>query len=992
MTRSRSLLLSLLWLVPCAAVALVGCYSTSSVPCEGVEGGFCKQGYVCTKKKPFVCILEGDLCGNDELDEGEQCDDGNRKNGDNCSADCKSTLTCGNGIIDEDSKLKLNEECDPGEDDPSVVATSNRARASGDSAACNVDCTRALCGDGKINSVRDETCDPHQDDPEIGPSTSSREAAEDSQNCNKDCTIAACGDGYRNRKFLISDLGSGEEKPEECDPREFDESITGTDNLRLASGDAEECDRDCTKPSCGDGHTNPKFLVVDKGTGDPVGEECDSGKGDADDCDVDCTVAACGDGYVNKKHKIKNLGIDDAAQTGFETCDPGFNNPDIRPGASRREASGDTPTCDRDCTERACGDGYLSDARDMKGILIEECEPGQDLPDGAKCENCKLLLCGNGRKDDNEACDFSVPGTKGCSPRCELESCGNGVLDPGDPCDDEVIGDGHGDPTVSANQNNCIAFSSTQCLINRCGDGFLDLEQDPDDPADKLEQCDDGPLGSQSATGESALCNSDCTVSACGDGKTNASFVVQLVERVDGTVDIAKRGDELMGKQCDPGSVDSSLTVGIDPSMASGDAASCDRDCSIAECGDLYTNTVRGEQCDDALGQNNRKPFTAICDDDCTWALCGDGQVNDKHRIPHLGDTGTLHGEECEPAGASPVGTDGKLASKETAACNKDCSIPRCGDGYVNAAFPVNGTATVFETCDDIFLPLGTAKTNTSVCNADCTAARCGDGYFNDQFEECEKAIDTKCTDQCKRSICGNASIDPGEQCEARGADTDDCNGRAGDPGDNQLALCQWSRCGDGFVNAQHRIEFSGDRDFNLESGGEQCDPASGTIPDENVAHANHRGRKALFPTADCDNDCSFVICGDGYENEVAGEAPGCDPAVQNPKTNLADSGRTLSPDCDSDCTAPACGDGIVNTQAGEGAGCDTGALKPLDPTGSIPETALCNVDCTAAQCGDGKINATAGEDCDPGPGKTTSDPHKASSGTASCTDTCTSI
>lgn len=51
-------------------------------------------------------------CGNNFVDEGEACDDGNTASGDNCSNDCGSDETCGNAITD----LAANEQCDDGND------------------------------------------------------------------------------------------------------------------------------------------------------------------------------------------------------------------------------------------------------------------------------------------------------------------------------------------------------------------------------------------------------------------------------------------------------------------------------------------------------------------------------------------------------------------------------------------------------------------------------------------------------------------------------------------------------------------------------------------------------------------------------------------------------------------------------------------------------------------------------------------------------------
>src|SRR3954471_5386119 len=60
----------------------------------------CSPGQTCAAHQD-VCIDIGG-CGDGivDRDKGEVCDDGNIKNGDGCSADCKSDETCGNGIAD----------------------------------------------------------------------------------------------------------------------------------------------------------------------------------------------------------------------------------------------------------------------------------------------------------------------------------------------------------------------------------------------------------------------------------------------------------------------------------------------------------------------------------------------------------------------------------------------------------------------------------------------------------------------------------------------------------------------------------------------------------------------------------------------------------------------------------------------------------------------------------------------------------------------------
>jgi cysteine-rich repeat protein len=66
---------------------------------QGIDNGAC-QGGVCFEI----------ACGNGFIEPGEVCEDGNTAPLDGCSADCKSTETCGNGYVDYDK----GELCDDG--------------------------------------------------------------------------------------------------------------------------------------------------------------------------------------------------------------------------------------------------------------------------------------------------------------------------------------------------------------------------------------------------------------------------------------------------------------------------------------------------------------------------------------------------------------------------------------------------------------------------------------------------------------------------------------------------------------------------------------------------------------------------------------------------------------------------------------------------------------------------------------------------------------
>lgn len=76
--------------------ACAGVSDNADCTAGGIDGG-CFDG---------VCLRRG--CANRVVEADEQCDDGNERGGDGCSADCRSTEMCGNGYVDR------GEQCDDG--------------------------------------------------------------------------------------------------------------------------------------------------------------------------------------------------------------------------------------------------------------------------------------------------------------------------------------------------------------------------------------------------------------------------------------------------------------------------------------------------------------------------------------------------------------------------------------------------------------------------------------------------------------------------------------------------------------------------------------------------------------------------------------------------------------------------------------------------------------------------------------------------------------
>jgi cysteine-rich repeat protein len=106
------------------------------------------------------------ICGDGDIENSEQCDDGNNTDGDGCSRFCVSEQLCGDGIIDE------GEECDLG-------------AQNSDTGACTLSCSLPVCGDTFVQAG--EECDDGNQNAADG--------------CDQCLLVGACGDGIAEGEF-----------------------------------------------------------------------------------------------------------------------------------------------------------------------------------------------------------------------------------------------------------------------------------------------------------------------------------------------------------------------------------------------------------------------------------------------------------------------------------------------------------------------------------------------------------------------------------------------------------------------------------------------------------------------------------------------------------------------------------------------------------------------------------------------------------------------
>jgi len=86
------------------------------------------------------------VCGDGNVDDGEECDDGNTEDGDGCTANCKPNI-CGDGIVHEGVEI-----CDDGVNDGSYGGCMDNCAQLGPG-----------CGDGILQAEEGEVCDTDEE-------------------------------------------------------------------------------------------------------------------------------------------------------------------------------------------------------------------------------------------------------------------------------------------------------------------------------------------------------------------------------------------------------------------------------------------------------------------------------------------------------------------------------------------------------------------------------------------------------------------------------------------------------------------------------------------------------------------------------------------------------------------------------------------------------------------------------------------------------------
>ena len=178
--------------------------------------GDCPGEEVCLEGRCFSSVVRDTFCGNGIKNPGEECEDGNRDNGDGCDSNCKeeslvaSASMCGNGLLED------REECDD----------TNVRDNDGCSSTCLLEI--GICGDGVVQTLLGEHCENSSHDPSLpyqcvrcrflsmtcGDSTvdageecdaGPRNSTSPNVLCRPDCSSSRCGDKTLDTSELCDD-------------------------------------------------------------------------------------------------------------------------------------------------------------------------------------------------------------------------------------------------------------------------------------------------------------------------------------------------------------------------------------------------------------------------------------------------------------------------------------------------------------------------------------------------------------------------------------------------------------------------------------------------------------------------------------------------------------------------------------------------------------------------------------------------------------------
>lgn len=475
------------------------------------------------------------------------------------------TYTCGDGVVDQ------GEDCDDQNDDPTDGCGND----------CLFTCEQTVVGDQKCNDGNfcngketcgtDHKCLPGQQEPDMTRCGQSHVCLQGvcqhlEQSCGdgivtgtEQCEGAndVNGDGCdTDCMFSCENVTDGRpcEPPTTCLVTPLCDDTTHTCSYQQLA-DLTPCNLDAADPTAGtgaciNGVCETKYCG-NGATESDLGEECDDGnQASGDGCEPDCHYSCLSSDSTRDCTPTSPCFVSAGCNETTHMC-PATTI------AANGTACGSSLVCIYgNCYDSFCGDGAVDAA------MNEQCDDGNNV-NGDGCDTDCTFSCSTASD-----CTGTLPST------CLQWACGTNHR-----C--AMAADGSKDGQSCGTGGTC---TSGACTAGTCGNGTLDAG----------EQCDDG--NTVSGDGCEPYCVYSCQVNTdCNNG-----------EACDGT-EVCRNFTATNTKKCAI-----SLTG---PALA--DGTSCGTSGGICEfgvcrqsfCGDGYTDTTSGEECE--------PPNTRVCDASC---------------------------------------------------------------------------------------------------------------------------------------------------------------------------------------------------------------------------------------------------------------------------------------------------------------------------------------------------------------------------------------
>ena len=612
----------------------------------------CNLAHYCGNEKVEKDGLDGQRGTADD----EVCDDGNRVDGDGCTADCKREveeefgMKCENFQCVPDSN-STNNLCDDDFDCGHLgcqgisceLVVGGGGNTCNDSTTCVPDGKHTICDDGQCIEVDGEgdngcTLEPNNCPPagmhlECKDFTCQLVAGSGENTCttdNKCVENPTCGNGIK-------------EGDEECDlPGGNGEQLhtAGTEFCKIT-----ECNIDCTLQTCGDGTRNNPMDTMGVGVCKILGydaEECDDGNtADGDGCSAVCLKEGvqggtkCSNFQCVEDTTSDQRGCESDSECGHFEC---MDDSCVQVVGLGRNECNDDIRCGDPLEHTVCEDQQCIS---KFGPGTNACAGDSDCPPVGShlaCNNlqCKITL---GNRSNTCSADEDCSGQSSSTIIAQSSSPQEVVIITDD---DDDAGNNSGNNGRNNGNNNSGSVDDDDNLVASapiCGNGLIE----------EPEECDD--RNRRDNDGCSSTCRSE--VGVCGDGRVQT----------------------LLGEQCESSTHDPSLPY------------------QCIECR-FFSDTCRdgtlddGEECDRGA-QNSDEP-NAKCRLDCSYPRCGDGTIDDKFQ------------EECD---------DGNRRSGD--GCDRGCKEEEvkssaivfedsCGNGVLEAPEQCDdGNTENFDGCSD---------------------------------------------------------------------------------------------------------------------------------------------------------------------------------------------------------------------------------------------------------------------------------------------------